>query len=228
MLRTLGSRTGDHYPLVDSLGSVVALTNYQGALVSRYRYEPYGEQLGSPSGPPMPWRFAGQHLDQETGLYKMGLRYYDPQTMRWTQKDPLNLFQPRRTRTTATFAARGLPGAAPTRVRCLGIHDCDGSDLFPPCLSIRPRLRRPSLAGAVSRGVRQPCLGARRNRSHCNFGATSLDNQAGGELVGLRGAADPWPGRSVEPLLEQIAPRTRQQAVQLTATRSALQRKLRR
>ncbi len=93
MLRNLGSRTGDHYPLVDSLGSTVALTDHQGALVTRYRYEPYGEQLGAPSGPQMPWRFAGQYLDQETGLYKMGVRYYDPQTMRWTQKDPLNLFQ---------------------------------------------------------------------------------------------------------------------------------------
>jgi RHS repeat-associated protein len=64
-----------------------------GGLVSRYRYEPYGQQIGSPSGTPIPWRFAGQYLDTETGLYKMGLRYYDPSTMRWTQKDPLNLFQ---------------------------------------------------------------------------------------------------------------------------------------
>lgn len=40
-----------------------------------------------------PIRFQGQHLDSQTGLYKMGLRYYDPTIGRWTQKDPLNLYQ---------------------------------------------------------------------------------------------------------------------------------------
>ena len=93
MLRNLGSRSGDYYLLADSLGSTVALTDSNGSLVTRYRYEPYGERLGTPAGPPLPLRFAGQYLDSETGLYKMGVRYYDPTTMRWTQKDPLNLFQ---------------------------------------------------------------------------------------------------------------------------------------
>ena len=32
-------------------------------------------------------------LDSETGLYHQGLRYYDPSLGRWTQKNPLNLFQ---------------------------------------------------------------------------------------------------------------------------------------
>jgi RHS repeat-associated protein len=93
MMRDLNSRSGDYYPLTDQLGTTVALTNSSGGLVSRYRYEPYGQQIGTPSGTTIPWRFAGQYLDTETGLYKMGLRYYDPGTMRWTQKDPLNLFQ---------------------------------------------------------------------------------------------------------------------------------------
>jgi RHS repeat-associated protein len=43
--------------------------------------------------PDNPIRFQNQHLDAETGLYKMGQRYYDPSLQRWTQKDPLNLFQ---------------------------------------------------------------------------------------------------------------------------------------
>lgn len=93
MLRDLGSRSGDYYPLTDHLGTTVALTDSNGGLTTRYRYEPYGQQIGTPSGPAMPWRFAGQYLDTETSLYKMGLRFYDPGTMRWTQKDPLNLFQ---------------------------------------------------------------------------------------------------------------------------------------
>ncbi|MCP9492010.1 MAG: RHS repeat-associated core domain-containing protein, partial [Solirubrobacteraceae bacterium MAG38_C4-C5] len=42
-------------------------------------------------------RFAGQYLDTQTGHYKIGLRYYDPQLARWTQQDPLTGYMdPRR------------------------------------------------------------------------------------------------------------------------------------
>ncbi len=33
------------------------------------------------------YRFTGQHQDP-TGLYRMGLRYYNPSQARWTQPDP--------------------------------------------------------------------------------------------------------------------------------------------
>jgi len=36
-----------------------------------------------------PWQFASGYLDANTGLYKFGERYYDPQVGRWTQKDPV-------------------------------------------------------------------------------------------------------------------------------------------
>lgn len=83
-----------YYYLFDSMGSTMALTDSSGDLAggSRYRYEPYGEQVAGPSVA-NPIRFQGQYLDSQTGVYKMGLRYYDPTTMRWTQTDPLNLFQ---------------------------------------------------------------------------------------------------------------------------------------
>ncbi len=35
-----------------------------------------------------PWQYASGYYDANTGLYKFGTRYYDPQTGRWTQKDP--------------------------------------------------------------------------------------------------------------------------------------------
>jgi RHS repeat-associated protein len=38
----------------------------------------------------MPIRFAGYWLDTNTGLYKVGARYYDPSTGRWTQRDPMD------------------------------------------------------------------------------------------------------------------------------------------
>ena len=36
-----------------------------------------------------PWQYAGGYFDANTGLYKFGERYYDPQVGRWTQKDPV-------------------------------------------------------------------------------------------------------------------------------------------
>ncbi len=36
-----------------------------------------------------PWQYTGGYLDSETGLVKLGQRYYDPLTGRWTQLDPL-------------------------------------------------------------------------------------------------------------------------------------------
>lgn len=36
-----------------------------------------------------PFRYDGTLLDSGTGLYKMGERYYDPSTGRWTQRDRL-------------------------------------------------------------------------------------------------------------------------------------------
>jgi RHS repeat-associated protein len=86
------------------MGSTMALTDAAGDLVGQpYRYEPYGEGV---SGPAVanPIRFQGQYLDSQTGLYKMGLRYYDPTTMRWTQKDPLNLFRDPRQANRYAFA----------------------------------------------------------------------------------------------------------------------------
>ena len=78
----------------------------QGAL--RLRPVPPGDGRANPRGRrrrQSPWRFQGQLLDRETGLYKMGHRYYAPTigdsvdgtsqaaVDRWTQVDPLNQFQ---------------------------------------------------------------------------------------------------------------------------------------
>jgi RHS repeat-associated protein len=86
---------GDRYFLTDHIGSVIGLTDQTGSLARSYAYEPFGQQASSStgSGPESPIRFQNQYLDSETGLYKIGVRYYDPEIGRWTQKDPLNLFQ---------------------------------------------------------------------------------------------------------------------------------------
>jgi RHS repeat-associated protein len=66
------------------MGTVDALTNAQGQVVSTYEYTPYGSLTNSPGGPTNPIRFQGQYQDTEIGLYHMGTRYYDPSLPRWT------------------------------------------------------------------------------------------------------------------------------------------------
>jgi len=36
-----------------------------------------------------PFRFSTKYLDQETGWYYYGYRYYSPEMGRWTRRDPL-------------------------------------------------------------------------------------------------------------------------------------------
>jgi RHS repeat-associated protein len=93
----LGQRSsaGSQYFLFDGLGSVVAVTNASGTVTDRYRYDPYGDTVAVTGASSNPWRYTGAFLDEATGLYKMGLRYYDPDLGRWTQQDAVqNLMQP--------------------------------------------------------------------------------------------------------------------------------------
>jgi RHS repeat-associated protein len=98
------STAGDDYYISDRMGTVDALTNAQGQVVSTYKYTPYGSLTNSPGGPTNPIRFQGQYQDTETGLYHMGARYYDPSLPRWTQGDPLNLFRDPRQANRYAFA----------------------------------------------------------------------------------------------------------------------------
>jgi RHS repeat-associated protein len=82
-----GSTYTPYYYLFDGLGSVVGLTDSAGTVQNTYTYGPYGEK-GTWSEPIFnPWHFAGGYFDASTGLYKFGMRYYDPSVGRWTQQD---------------------------------------------------------------------------------------------------------------------------------------------
>ena len=76
------------YTLSDPVGSTTATLNNLGDIMFREEYYPYGETaFGSYSK--KRYRFAGKELDESTGLYHFGARYYRPWTARFVSVDPL-------------------------------------------------------------------------------------------------------------------------------------------
>ena len=71
----------------DHLGSTTYITDRKE--VAQYvAYTPYGETFKEYKNV-TPYKFNGKELDQETGYYYYGARYYDPQTALWFGVDPL-------------------------------------------------------------------------------------------------------------------------------------------
>lgn len=75
----------------DHLGSTLTVTDSVGATVQRMEYTPWGEvfveQRSSNAGFSTPYLFNGKELDDETGLYYYGARYYDPKLSVWYSTD---------------------------------------------------------------------------------------------------------------------------------------------
>jgi RHS repeat-associated protein len=67
---------------------VVATTDASGEVVDRYTYSSYGKS-GDEGNAGFPFRFTGQKLDPETGLYYYKARYYSPDLGRFLQVDPI-------------------------------------------------------------------------------------------------------------------------------------------
>ncbi len=76
------------YYLFDSLGSIAAVTQEDGTVGVRYRYDPYGNERDTTGSLSNRLRFAGQYFDS-LGHYHMGTRLYLPAIGRW-QQDPLD------------------------------------------------------------------------------------------------------------------------------------------
>ena len=74
------------------LGTGTLITNSAGEPHQYFVNLPYGETLFEKSQNfdyDNPYKFNGKELDQETGLYYYGARYYDPETSVWLSVDPL-------------------------------------------------------------------------------------------------------------------------------------------
>jgi RHS repeat-associated protein len=72
-------------------GTVRGLARFRnGARVKEYNEAPWGDAVAD-TGLVVRYRFAGREWDQESGLYYMRARYYDPTLGRWVSEDPLGL-----------------------------------------------------------------------------------------------------------------------------------------
>jgi len=70
----------------DARGSVITTTDENGDVRSQYTYSPYGVS-NDDSG--IPFRYTGQKLDAQSGLYYYKARWYDPEVGRFLQPDPI-------------------------------------------------------------------------------------------------------------------------------------------
>ncbi|GAX61501.1 Rhs family protein [Candidatus Scalindua japonica] len=82
---------GNTYRIIsDHLGSprIIADTT-TGQIVQLIEYDEFGIILSDTNPGFQPFGFAGGIYDQDTGLVRFGARDYDPETGRWTAKDPI-------------------------------------------------------------------------------------------------------------------------------------------
>ena len=75
----------------DHLGSSNYITNIEGNVSQHMEYLPFGETLVEEhlNSNNSPFRFNAKELDEETGNYYYGARYYDPKFSIWISVDPL-------------------------------------------------------------------------------------------------------------------------------------------
>lgn len=81
-----------YYYHQDHLGSSNFVSDYQGNQYEFLLYLPYGETWVEESKDilnKINYYFTSQEKDEETGLYYMKARYFEPQTSRWMSADPI-------------------------------------------------------------------------------------------------------------------------------------------
>ena len=89
--------SGAAYTFVYNLqGDVVAIQDSTGATVVEYKYNAWGKLLAvtgsmaSTLGRQNPIRYRGYEYDEESGLYYLRSRYYNPDTGRFISADIIN------------------------------------------------------------------------------------------------------------------------------------------
>ncbi|MGD9420646.1 MAG: RHS repeat-associated core domain-containing protein [Verrucomicrobiota bacterium JB025] len=88
------TNAGTYYPTYDGNGNVSEYLDSGGSVAAHYEYDPFGNDITPTTAQGLKQaefshRFSTKPLDEETGLYYYGHRYYDPVTGRWPSRDPI-------------------------------------------------------------------------------------------------------------------------------------------
>ena len=81
------SSGGEYYYLYNGHGDVVQMVDRNGNIVNNYEYDEWGNVLYSKEQVSNPFKYAGEVYDEETGLYYLRARYYDPKMGRFINED---------------------------------------------------------------------------------------------------------------------------------------------
>jgi RHS repeat-associated protein len=73
--------------LRDAHGSMRLLTDPAGTVTDTYAYDAYGGVIATTGATNNPYRYSGERLDADTGLYQLRARYYDPGAGRFITRD---------------------------------------------------------------------------------------------------------------------------------------------
>ncbi len=89
-----GDHEGDYYPTYNGNGNIVEYLDDEGETVAHYEYDPFGNDITPVADKGtlhdlFPYRFSTKPMDQVTGWYYYGYRYYDPVTGRWPSRDSI-------------------------------------------------------------------------------------------------------------------------------------------
>jgi RHS repeat-associated protein len=195
-----------YYLTYDQVGSLRVVADAVGTVLKRIDYDSFGNII-SDSNPSfaVPFGFAGGLHDRDTGLVRFGYRDYDPDTGRWTAKDPLlflggnvnlyeyvlndpvDLLDP--------YGAFGLPGAA-VGAAVGGFFGGLGAflgSIANPCLT-KAQIVQNTIAGALGGAIvgliaggigGGPALGALTGA----FGGAAASALGGSSALGVLGGA---------------------------------------
>ena len=78
-------------------GDILAVLDGSGNTLGEYEYDAWGNILSQGSNVVLelnPFRYRGYYYDEETGLYYLNSRYYDPETGRFISPDSLKYLEP--------------------------------------------------------------------------------------------------------------------------------------
>ncbi|MEK4852832.1 RHS repeat-associated core domain-containing protein [Paenibacillus sp. FSL H7-0756] len=77
----------DYYYLYNGHGDVVQIVDTNGTVVNNYAYDEWGNITSQDEKTSNPFKYTGEVYDQETGLYYLRARYYDPSMGRFLNED---------------------------------------------------------------------------------------------------------------------------------------------